>query len=109
MSYAGLALVFLLGAALTALVVSRLVLLPPRWWWATAIVAVVLVVLTAVFDSVMILADLFRYDVGSLSGVRVWLTPVEDFAWPLAAVLLLPALWELLGPRSGSRRPRREH
>ena len=109
MSYAGLALVFLLGAALTALVVSRLVLLPPRWWWATAIVAVMLVVLTAVFDSVMILSDLFRYDTATLTGVRVWLTPVEDFAWPLAAVLVLPTLWELLGRVSSTRRRRREH
>lgn len=107
MSYAGLALVFLLGAAVTTAVISRVVLLPRRWWWATAIVAFVLVALTAVFDSVMILADLFRYDVSSLTGVRVWLTPVEDFAWPLAAVLLLPALWELLGRRSRARRARR--
>jgi lycopene cyclase domain-containing protein len=109
MSYAGLALVFLLGAAMTAAVISRLVVLPRRWWWATAIVALVLVVLTAVFDSVMILADLFRYDIASLTGVRVWLTPVEDFAWPLAAVLVLPALWELLGRAEGTRRRRREH
>src|SRR3954454_12787618 len=109
MSYAGLALVFLLGAAVTAAVISRLVLLPRRWWWATAIVAVVLVALTAVFDSVMILADLFRYDVASLTGVRVWLTPVEDFAWPLAAVLVLPALWELLLRAGGTMSRRGEH
>jgi lycopene cyclase domain-containing protein len=108
MSYAGLALLFLLGSAVTTAVISRVVLLPRRWWWATAIVAVVLVALTAVFDSVMILADLFRYDVTSLTGVRVWLTPIEDFAWPLAAVLLLPALWELLERRTGARRRRHE-
>jgi lycopene cyclase domain-containing protein len=109
MSYAGLALVFLSAAVVTAAVVSRLVVLPRRWWWATAIVAVVLVTLTAVFDSVMILADLFRYDTASLTGVRVWLTPVEDFAWPLTAVLVLPALWELLGRTSATRRLPREH
>jgi lycopene cyclase domain-containing protein len=108
MSYAGLALLFLLGAVVTAAVISRLVLLPRQWWWATAVVAVVLVVLTAVFDSVMILADLFRYDTAALTGLRVWLTPVEDFAWPLAAVLVLPSLWELLGRTPGTRR-RREH
>jgi hypothetical protein len=44
-----------------------------------------------------------------LTGVRVWLTPVEDFAWPLAAVLVLPALWELLGRVSRTRRRRREY
>jgi hypothetical protein len=59
-------------------------------------------VLTAVFDSLMILTDLFRYQAGALLGPRVLLVPVEDFAWPVCAVLALPALWELLG-RRGSR------
>jgi lycopene cyclase domain-containing protein len=109
MTYAGLATIFLLGAALTAVVTSLVVLLPRGWWSATAIVAAVLLVLTAVFDSAMIAADLFRYDTASLTGLRVWLTPVEDFAWPLVAVLVLPALWELLGRLTGTRRRRREH
>jgi hypothetical protein len=55
------------------------------------------VLLTAVFDSVMIAADLFRYRQAALWGPRVLLTPVEDLAWPLFAVIALPALWELLG------------
>ena len=80
MTYAGLALLFVAAAALTA-----------------------------AFDSLMIAADLFRYDAGSLTGLRVLLAPVEDFAWPVVAVLLLPALWELLGSaerRGASRRER---
>lgn len=97
MTYLGLALVFLAASAAVA-VVAAAVRRPGRTWWAaTAAVAAALLVLTAVFDSLMIAADLFRYDEGALAGVRVWLTPVEDLAWPLAAVLLLPALWELLG------------
>jgi hypothetical protein len=43
--------------------------------------------------------DLFRYGASALTGLRVGLTPVEDFAWPLAVALALPALWELLGAR----------
>jgi lycopene cyclase domain-containing protein len=62
-------------------------------------VAGVLLVLTAVFDSLMIAADLFRFDESRLLGWHVGLAPVEDLAWPLAAALALPALWELLGPR----------
>jgi lycopene cyclase domain-containing protein len=96
MTYAGLALVFLAGGLAVA-VVAHLSGLPRGWWSATALVAVVLFVLTAAFDSMMIAADLFRYDTGSLTGLRVFLVPVEDFAWPLVAVLVLPALWELLG------------
>jgi lycopene cyclase domain-containing protein len=60
----------------------------------------VLLILTAVFDSVMIAADLFRFEESALAGPRIWLAPVEDFAWPVAATLMLPALWEWLGSRS---------
>jgi small toxic polypeptide LdrA/B/C/D len=56
---------------------------------------VVLVVLTAVLDSVMIGSGLFDYGGNTLAGARVWLAPVEDFAYPLAAALLLPGLWLL--------------
>ena len=100
MSYAGLALIFLLAAGLTVAAVAKAAGLSRQWWAATAVVAAVLIVLTTVFDSLMIAADLFRYDNASLSGVRVWLVPVEDYAWPLVAVLVLPALWELLGRRA---------
>ena len=58
----------------------------------------VLLVLTVVFDSLMIAADLFRYAEEDLLGVRILLTPLEDLAWPLAAGLLLPSLWLMLTP-----------
>ena len=67
--------------------------------WAAA----VLVLLTAVFDNVMIAADLFRYPDGLISGIRVGLAPVEDFAYPIAAAFLLPALHSLLPPRAAGR------
>jgi lycopene cyclase domain-containing protein len=106
MSYATMALLFVAGAGL----VAALCLLPTwppsmRWRGAVGLVALTLAVLTAVFDSVMIAADLFRYDESTLSGVRVLLAPVEDFAWPLAAAVLLPSLWVALGRRR-SRVPR---
>ena len=109
MTYAGLATVFLLGAGLTAALTARALRLPRRWWLATTVVAAVLLVLTAVFDSAMIAADLFRYDTDSLTGVRVFLMPVEDFAWPMVAVLVLPSLWELFGRFTQSGGGRREH
>jgi lycopene cyclase domain-containing protein len=104
MSYADLAALFLAAAALTTLA-AAVVARPPRgWWWSIAVAALVLCVLTAVFDSLMIATDLFRYDTSALLGARVLLVPVEDFAWPVAAVLVLPALWELLGAVGGGRR-----
>lgn len=99
MTYAGLAGLFLLGSF--ALLAAAVVLRRPdrRWWLATGATAVLMLVLTAVFDNVMIAADLFRFDDDQLSGARVGLAPVEDFAWPLAAVAALPSLLLLVGGR----------
>ena len=59
--------------------------------------AVALLVLTAVFDNVMIAAGLFTYPSEHLSGLRVGLAPIEDFSYPLAAAFLVPAVWTLWG------------
>ena len=55
--------------------------------------------MTAVFDSLMIAVDLFRFAEGDLLGIRIGLAPVEDLAWPVAAGVLLPSLWLLLTPK----------
>src|SRR5690606_35535408 len=65
----------------------------------TVIAAVVLVVLTAVFDTVMIVAGLFTYVDAQIWGPRIGLAPIEDFSYPLALALLLPAVWELADRR----------
>jgi lycopene cyclase domain-containing protein len=100
-TYADLAVMFVLGSMVVAAVCHLIARPSLRWRLGVLLVALVLVVLTAVFDSVMIAADLFRFDEDMLLGVRVGLAPLEDFAWPIAAVLLLPALWEALGRRRG--------
>src|SRR5690606_30053965 len=102
MSYLGLAALFLLGS-LPVLLVAVLVRRPGRRWWAaTGLTALALLTLTVVFDSVMIAADLFRFDEEALSGVHLWLAPVEDLAWPLAAVAVVPAVTLLLSrPEDG--------
>ena len=66
---------------------------------ALALTAVVLLILTAVFDNVMIAAGLFWYNPERISGAFIGSAPLEDFAYALAAVLLLPALWVLLEKR----------
>ncbi|QJU55409.1 lycopene cyclase domain-containing protein [Herbiconiux sp. KACC 21604] len=66
----------------------------------------VLLVLTALFDNVMIAIGLVGYDEGLISGAFLGIAPLEDFAYAVAAVLLLPSLWLLLGARDtkGSER-----
>ena len=73
----------------------------PRFFAAaSAVTAVVLLALTAVFDNLMIRAGLFWYNEDRISGAFAGAAPLEDFAYPLAAVLLLPALWVLLPGRA---------
>ncbi|WP_345474057.1 lycopene cyclase domain-containing protein [Glutamicibacter ectropisis] len=57
-----------------------------------------MLLLTAVFDNLMIAAGLFDYGSHALSGVRVGLAPIEDFFYAACAVLLVPGLWWLTEP-----------
>lgn len=66
---------------------------------ASALAAVVLVVLTAVFDNVMIAAGLFTYPDEHISGLRLGLAPLEDFSYPVCAAFLVPAVFTILSPR----------
>ena len=75
---------------------------------SSALTACVLFVLTAVFDNVMIAVNLFTYPNEHLSGIRVGLAPLEDFAYPLCAAFGLPALSALLDPPSASLPPAQE-
>lgn len=59
--------------------------------------AALLLALTAVFDNAMIAAGLFGYSPHKISGALLGLAPLEDFAYPVAAVLLLPGLWLIFG------------
>ncbi len=65
---------------------------------ASAAAAGILILLTAVFDNVMIALGLFTYPDDLISGVRIGLAPVEDFAYPLCAAFLVPAVFTLLAP-----------
>ena len=62
---------------------------------ASAWTALALVLLTAVFDNIMIAVDLFSYPAEHLSGLRIGLAPLEDFAYPVCAAFLVPAIFTL--------------
>lgn len=103
MSYLALAGWFLVIPAVVAALATWRRGLGRRWWAATGLTVAVLVVLTVVFDSLMIAADLFRYNEELLTGWRVGLAPVEDLVWPVAAGLLLPSVAALLDRRPDRR------
>jgi lycopene cyclase domain-containing protein len=97
MTYWGLNAGFLAAVAAVALaaVLSRRA---PRWASIGLVLGVVLL-MTAVFDNVMIGVGLVGYDPAKISGAFIGIAPLEDFAYAIAAAVLLPSLWTLLGGR----------
>jgi lycopene cyclase domain-containing protein len=99
MTYWLLNLLFLTVVAVVALaaMVSKR---EPRWR-AVAITLVGVLIMTAIFDNVMISVGLVGYSESKITGVFVGVAPIEDFAYAVAAVVLLPAIWTLRGkPRA---------
>ncbi|WP_415854643.1 lycopene cyclase domain-containing protein [Sinomonas sp. G460-2] len=90
--YAITDVIFLLGVG-TAVIVLAAVRRSAVPWVSLIVGGVGLVTLTAVFDNVMIAVGLFRYRTDTLAGLTVGLAPLEDFAYPVAAAVLLPTLW----------------
>jgi lycopene cyclase domain-containing protein len=68
-------------------------------WPALGITAAVLLVMTAVFDNIMITVGLVDYAPDLISGTFIGVAPLEDFAYAVAAIVGLPSLWVLLGRR----------
>ena len=100
MTYPLIVIPFVVVTIVVTLVTVRRPRFAQRMRWS-ALAAGVLLVLTAVFDNVMIAVGLFTYPEEHLSGLRIGLAPVEDFAYPLCAAFLVPAVATLL------ERPRR--
>ncbi|GAA1690594.1 hypothetical protein GCM10009808_04440 [Microbacterium sediminicola] len=63
---------------------------------ASGVAAIILVVLTAIFDNVMIGAGLVVYPEGVSSGILIGVAPIEDFSYAICAAFLMPAIFALL-------------
>lgn len=94
MTYTLLNVVFLAIVALVALA-AVLARRAPQWK-AVGLAAVLMLTLTAIFDNVIIGTGLVAYDDRLISGVVIGIAPIEDFAYTVAALVLLPSVWELL-------------
>jgi lycopene cyclase domain-containing protein len=75
---------------------------PGRRLAALFLTLAVLLVLTAIFDNLIVGFGIVSYDEAKISGALVGVAPLEDFAYTVAAVCALPALWVLL-PAKESR------
>src|SRR5690554_4059438 len=97
MTYWTLNAVFL-GVVLVVALAAVLARRTPRWR-AVALAAIPLLILTAIFDNVLVGTGIVGYDETLISGAKIGVAPLEDFAYTIAALVLLPSLWSLLTPR----------
>jgi lycopene cyclase domain-containing protein len=63
------------------------------------IAAFILLFLTFVFDSLLVYFHLIDYAQDKISGLRIGLAPIEDYFYPIVAVVLIPLLWKKFGKK----------
>ena len=91
MTYWWINLWFVGGAAVFA-VVSVLLGVRVRWA-AVGLALVVMLMMTAIFDNMIIGFGLVDYDPALISGVRIGVAPIEDFAYTVLAMIVVPVVW----------------
>ena len=77
-----------LGAAATVL--------RGRQWLLVGKVLGPLLILTAIFDNAIIASGIVAYDPSKISGVMIGAVPIEDFAYTIAAVAIVPSVWSAM-------------
>jgi lycopene cyclase domain-containing protein len=105
MTYWSLNLPFLAVAAVVA-VAAILARRSPSWRWV-GLTAVGVLLLTVIFDNVLVGTGIVGYDPALISGVLIGVAPIEDFAYAIAAIVMLPALWHLLTPNPNPKPQKR--
>lgn len=60
-----------------------------------------LLVLTAIFDSIIIWAGIVGYDSHKILGLYIGFAPIEDFFYAILAVLIVPILWNVFDTKKG--------
>lgn len=61
-------------------------------WWLTACI---LLLLTLVFDNVLIFTQIIAYNHHLLLGLFAFSAPLEDFLYTILALIIVPALWKV--------------
>lgn len=70
---------------------------PQRPSRALVVTFIILMVLTAIFDNLIVGLSIVGYDPGKILGILLGFAPIEDFMYAVLAVLLVPVLWHKLG------------
>lgn len=92
---------FLTGTAIT---VAAFALSGVRLRWAAVGLGLgAMLILTAVFDNLIIGFGLVDYDPAKISGLKLGLAPIEDFAYTVVAMVLVPLIWVALRKKSETK------
>jgi len=72
-----------------------------KWFRSKPLIATLLgmLLLTAIFDNLIIWAGIVGYDAQKISGLKIGIAPIEDFSYTVVAVLLIPALFNFLAKK----------
>jgi lycopene cyclase domain-containing protein len=72
-----------------------------RWvsWKVLVPTAIFMLLLTLLFDNLIIGTGIVDYDYSKTSGLRLFLAPIEDFAYTLVALVLVPSLFNFFRSR----------
>lgn len=70
---------------------------PSKKWW---VVLGVLVLLTAIFDSVLVYFEVVGYDLDKILGIYVGFAPIEDFFYAIFAAIVVPWAWNNFGDKN---------
>jgi len=91
MTYLALNVTFMLIAFVTLNLVSR-----KSPWRAIGFTMLWMLLVTLVFDNVIIGLEIVGYDRTKISGILLGLAPIEDFAYTVVAVLAVSIIWTKL-------------
>lgn len=80
---------------LGAVAIVGLLLIKQLPWKAIGLATLALLLITAVFDNIIVGTGIVAYDEALITGIKIGHAPIEDFAYALAAPLLLSIVAEL--------------
>ena len=63
---------------------------PSKKW---LLVLIVLLLLTTVFDSLIIYFEIVAYDPEKILGIYIGKAPIEDFFYAIIAAVIVPVIW----------------
>lgn len=89
-------LINVLFVIMTAICLRMRLKRPSKKWW---VMLLALLVLTAVFDSMLVYFSVIDYAPEKILGIRIGYAPIEDFFYAVYAAMIVPFIWNRRGEK----------